>query len=552
MPITNDISPGLAQSHSRTDGHFDTLAAQVQRHFAAIQNSATSNRFLFTVKPVDDLYEAYLIGFKQPGAREHHACNCCKQFIERFGNLVTIDEDGRLHSALWSLPEAAIPEIYRPSITMMCRAVERGIVNGVFVTADRVWGNPTAGVDPNTGKAWTHFSVKPAATVVFHDRLLTPYQWMAARKEDFRTLTAGLQDYGLLTLRQAQQVLASNAVLRGEKFTAPVEWWVKLQTARVATRDSSVKRNLVWRAIANAPAGWATPRSSVIGTMLDDIVAGKSFEAIKGAFEQKVDPVNFMRAKAAPTAGNLARAEEIVARLNLAPALERRFARLDDLEAIWRKPELAAAAPNPGEVFGHLKPKSKAAPTPNLALPPQAMTWVLFAREVLPDASKIEVYIEPRRPMNFVAFTAAVHPEAEPLLQWDDPNGRRNTVAWYVYRGGSPATQWGLSGGNWVDVPAVTLAPHQWHGRRSSNHTASASFILAGAVDTNDAGLGLFAETLRGELHEIRSTIEAFSQSGQLAGRDSSAACGVIVDGSLRFRVTTAFGTREYTIDRWE
>jgi len=81
-------------------------------------------------------------------------------------------------------------------------------------------------------------------------------------------------------------------------------------------------------------------------------------------------------------------------------------------------------------------------------------------------------------------------------------------------------------------------------------------FILAGAKDSQNTSLALFPETLRSELHQVRSTIEAFSRAGKLEGQEKASACGIALNkgsnGNARFRVRTKTGTVEYRLDRWD
>jgi hypothetical protein len=64
-------------------------------------------------------------------------------------------------------------------------------------------------------------------------------------------------------------------------------------------------------------------------------------------------PLQYMRPTAAPSAGNVADAERIIAALRAEGALERRFARLEDIEALWRPSAPAPPTKTPG-IFGHL------------------------------------------------------------------------------------------------------------------------------------------------------------------------------------------------------
>ncbi|NHZ94101.1 hypothetical protein F2P45_34740, partial [Massilia sp. CCM 8733] len=47
------------------------------------------------------LYDAYLASFTDPDVRQQHSCSCCRTFIERFGGLATVGDDGALVPALW-------------------------------------------------------------------------------------------------------------------------------------------------------------------------------------------------------------------------------------------------------------------------------------------------------------------------------------------------------------------------------------------------------------------------------------------------------------------
>ena len=81
--------------------------------------------------------------------------------------------------------------------------------------------------------------------------------------------------------------------------------------------------------------------------------------------------------------------------------------------------------------------------------------------------------------------------------------------------------------------------------------------VIANCLDRNtNQGNALFPETLRADLHGVRSTIEAYSRNAVLGGRESASACGLdIRKGSqwtANVRVFASSGWAEYTIDRWD
>ncbi len=89
----------------------------------------------------------------------------------------------------------------------------------------------------------------------------------------------------------------------------------------------------------------------MIGTLMEDIQAGLRFAEVKAKFDAKMDPLLYQRPQAAPSAGNIAQAEKVVQALASAGALQRRFARLKDIQALWTR--RVSRCPPSGGVFAH-------------------------------------------------------------------------------------------------------------------------------------------------------------------------------------------------------
>lgn len=526
----------------RDDRLFDSFARSCEHQFATV---APGNTPIFTVETKRDLYDIYLDAFPA-SERQHHTCHCCRQFIQRYGNLAVVDDAGMITPAIWN--SQTVPEQFRPVAEALEFAVRSGVVDGVFVASEKVWGTPVTG-------QWHHFAVRPDAARLHRDRLLTPYQVMAQKKQDFGTLSHGIADFKHDLLIQALNLLESNTLHRSEKFTGPLKFLLDLHGALDKTTNRRYRTNLIWKAVAVAPVGFATPRSSMIGTLLDDLKEGMSLEAVKRRFAEKTHPLQYQRPQAPARAGNILEAERIVEKLGIANSLKRRFATLDEVKKIWT-PAAARQADKPGGVFGHLMQPAPAAR--ELVGMVQNMTWVKFVATVLPRAEQMAVQIgNPDNRLNFVGVTAAIDPEAPPIFQWDD-EADRNAFAWYVYHNGSTPARWNLPG-QWADVTGVMLKPCLWNDkdeRFAKIHGNNAILILDGAVDTKMQGLALFPGCLRSELHQIRSTIEAYSNAGTPEGALEGSANGIMVGGdksmSPVIRVTTATGKADYRIDRWD
>jgi hypothetical protein len=515
------------------DADFASLLASVSATFGA-------GGALFTTNAAD-LFDLYLKNL--PAEQDVHTCTACRRFVETFGGLVSIGDDGHAASALWCSEDA--PPFYRAAIKAMQSEVQRARVTGPFLSNEPRYGMPKTG-------AWTHFSVTPPRSALFKHGLLSPGQAMAAKREDFRTVASALGDFTPPVLTEALRLLESESLARSERFVSPVRWMLDLHTARAAARDARVRDNILWRAIAAAPDGYCHPRASVVGTLLEDIASGLDFAEVKRRFDAKLHPLQYQRPQAAPAAGAIAAAEKVVEVLGIAPSLERRFARLDDIDALWVPDAPKTSAPA-GGVFGHLKPKDHASAPMAAGMPPVTMTWEKFARTVLPGAVAMEVQVPAHG--NFIGMTTAVHADAPPILRWDREDDR-NPVAWYVYHGGSPAAQWGLRGNTRANVAALSLLPTMW-GQTPAPHLGEGVIIvIEGALDTRNEGNCLFPETLRDELHGARAVIEAYSKRAQREPPGGPAACGLDMrkggQAGYVLRVTSATGKTDYRIDRWD
>lgn len=519
-------------NHQHQPDDFDLLASAVHARFESVKHQQ-----LFTVD-AGDLFSAYLIGLADD-QRQIHNCNCCRRFIQAFGNVVTIDADGITSPAFWTL--ADVPEMYQDSMRAMFRAVSNGKVTGVFLSADKAYGKPTEG-------GWSHFAAVPARCHT--SAVITPHQAMAAKREDFLTLGRGISDFKPDIVAQAVTLLETESLYRSEKLLGAARFLAGVHES-INVLKGPRRDNVIWSAVAIGTHNFCTPSSSMIGTLLEDLAANLPFADVAAKFADKMDPLKHQRPQAPASAGNIRTAERLVETLGIAPSLERRHARLDDIQAIWRP--TVKEAPAAVGVFGHLAPKKASA---LLRAQGPTLTWEKFARTVLPTAESIEIHISATK-QNWCGFLTATNPDAPPILQWDDAE-LRNPVSAFVYYTGSSANTWSMTPG-WQKVSAITLNPAMWHtSEKYLHHGKWVALLVDGAKPAQDVGLCLFPENLKSELHQIRSTVEAHSKSIPASGRAEASAAGIRIGTennswtAVSVRVTTASGAIEYKIDRWD
>lgn len=525
--------PALSAAVASSQNDYSGLLNGVRNSFAA----ATSSGERLFLTDAEDLFDIYLDAL--PAERQEHTCHCCRRFIRTYGGLVSIADNGSLRPVLWA--SDGVPEFYAFAFEALSARVKRSRIVSPFLTKDAVWGVSVTG-------QWPHPSITPNRSYVFGERSLSADQAMAAAKENYRTVITAINEFTPAMLDEALRVLSAGALARSEKFVSPVKWLRALHD-RPKGRNGE---NILWAAVASAPEGYCHPRAGMVGSLLEDIAAGMSFDAIKVRFDAKMAPLQYQRPQALPTAGNLKAAEALVAKMGLAPSLERRFARVDEVQAAWTPAIPSQKAAAAGGVFGHLQVKN-AEEVASLRLPTVTITWDKFARTVLPTAQRLEMLVPSTG--RFVALTTAVNSDAPPVLKWDRDD-ERNPVAWYVYPNGSPARQWGLTAGAWAKVSAITPFPNLWGTKPMPYVADGLILVLEGAEDVrSDAGNALFPECLRDDLHGIRATVEAYSHSAVLSGRGAELASGYDIRraaADCRLRVFCNGAWSEFQIDRWD
>lgn len=488
--------------------------------------------------------------------RKHHTCHACRRFVERYGSIVMIDAEGKTTPAIFS---DAAPGFYGEAFAAVAKLVRRARVTGVFFSEEAVWGMPQNKATNNPTGFWRHMSVAPPKEMIFRGKLKNASQTAAEKAEEYAMLCRGLADFDADAIARALAMVEAEALFRAEKVAGHLKWIGELHAKRAALRGPA-RDNVAWLAVALAPAGWCHIRTSMSGTLLEDVVAGLPFEDIKRKFGEKMNPLQYRRPTAAPTVGAIKQAEETVAKLGIARSLLRRFARIEDLRPLWTPP--AEQPPAEGGVFSHLLPGAKK-PGAGSVIKGATMTWEKFTKTVpIAEIAKIEVAVPAYG--HFLAFVAAVDPEAPPILQWDR-EGARNTVSWYVYPSpkGTPASRWNLRSGAWVPVTAIARFPYQWPDTVAagalSHFGDGVVFVLEGCRDlAPHGGAGLFPEILKAELHAVQSVIEAYSNKAPIAEPEHATACGLEVRAGsktapVQLRVTARSGIiTEYAIDRME
>lgn len=543
---TMNLTPDIDVELDRPGDDYPGLLNYIRLSFHSFTDYAAP---LFTTDATD-LFDIFLNGLPEE-ARQHYNCRACRNFVNRYGGLVVIASNATTVPVMWTISHP----FFAKAIDDVKMAVDKAKVTGVFLTSEKRLGTPKTGV-------WTHMSVDTPKYLIHKDRygLKNAEQAMTEKAEDFKMLMNAVIKYKTSTVETAVNLLKTDSLYRGEKILGMAEWFLAVVKSTRSGRnpyDSGAFRNNIWRFVAIAPAGFCHVSSGMIGTLLEDIENGLDYELVERRFNEKMNPTKYQRPQALPSAGNVKRTEEIVAKMGIANSFKRRFAKIEEIPLIWKPVGKKKATESTGLFAGLATKKSMTKKEPTIVGRNQTMTWEKFQRTVLPNAKEIELYTGDFDNManNYSAIVTAEDMDAPPIIAWDTEENR-NPFSWYLYAMGSSPISWNLQHHDYVKVTGITYQPSMWQ-EGYERMGKGVFFILEGCKDTRKPSACLFPEILRGELREVRSTIEEYSRTMTISGADEATACGRLFQEGratwrCKLRVHTDLGWTIYELDRWD
>lgn len=547
------ISTGPANAMAPTlDYH--ALVAHVSKTFAG-----NAGRVLFRTVPqnvkkdekvasANSVYLDTLPEFE----RASHNCFTCRGFFKHYSDLVIINEDNTLTSAVWDPTDC--PAGYEVVVTALKQRAESGRVSTRFFSETALVGTPENG-NPEKG-SFEHFHLALPVSAV------TGKFSVGDKSHEANTLrelfSKSLGDIKPETLKWAIHQFTYDAQLDTRAAGLKTLERFKEVQEQYKTVPNQLRQNFIWLMSQTLPGGVASITNTALGTFLESVQKATNDHSrryARDAYIQQTAGDSYMRSTTETSEGGLDAAERLIEKLGVAAAFKRRAATLDDVrEWVWEHPAPPVEPESDGGVFGRLRKQIAEAPTSTVMN--RRIGWGEFVRDILPQAKSVQVQV-PNGNHNFGRMITAVDADAPPILVWDDEE-YRNPVSWYIYNEGSPARIWNLSGGGHVKLLGVTPTPVNWGGKRFPQWHESHMLVLEGAREVNAGTLGLFPEILKRELYPARNAIDNLSRQTPLERMEEGEFAGIIITKGLdatsvylRLIVELPTGIVTFEIVRW-
>jgi hypothetical protein len=395
---------------------FSKFKQKFVKHF---ERNFTNDELFITDVDKDLLWDTYLESFPE-GAnkiyreRREYDCNCCKQFIRPYANMVTIKDNQLL--SIWDIPELEYPfDVVAEKMSDLVKS--EPIKNRLVVPFKNLGTNKNHEELPNGKiKTWEHFSLTLRDSQVYKgsDSVGSAEGGFRTTKEVFERAMREL------TLDSAEIVLDlidQNSLYRGEEFREQVKLFANVRKSfdKVPLEEQD---NWLWLSSSRVPV--ARIRNTAIGTLLVDLSANVELDEAVRKFEAVVAPTNYKRPKPVFTKKMIEAAEAKIEELGLTDSLGRRFAKLEDITVnnvlfVNRDAEKKMG----GSIFDELKEE---VPTDLKSLDKVAAVSVDdFVNNILPHTTNLEVMVEGRHEANLTSLIAPENMDAPSLFKWDNP-----------------------------------------------------------------------------------------------------------------------------------
>lgn len=389
--------------------------------------------------------------FRDPESSVHE-CNNCKNFMRRYGNIVGI-VDGKITS-IWDAEN--IPAEYKPSANAVKELLRSGKIQDVFIeTFEELNSLPyerttksqpkfLLGVDQNRKiyskeEAAKYGGVEAGTVYTFdHLHLHIPKHFIrmgsasaAAVRSDFRSkfdvFKRCMSEVAEETFVLMKDLIVQGSLLDSNKYVDLLNIYIAFKKNYESSEN---KDNYCWTATYEMTEAGAKFGNSLQGQFLKEVSEGKALASACTEYNKRIDPANYMKARAPITEAQRKIAEKFVVENGYMESFNRRLATLEDIKAseilhINRGDSKSKSV----SIFDKVQTTTKSRHKRSEFDKVETVSIETFMKDILPSASAIEVLLESKHRGNLVNLTTTLDPEAKPLFKWDNPFG-------YTFNGG--------------------------------------------------------------------------------------------------------------------
>lgn len=436
------------------------LNVVLQSHF---KKMCEGKELLFrSVITGDELWELYLNSFddnndpvfRDPESSSHN-CNNCKNFIRRYGNLLSITDDYKIES-IFSVDVDEVPDEYKSVVKKLNESLIESDIKEVFVEThnelkslpyESVKWNQTEyqlGVPVNT-KLYTKEECDKYGVVTTdkvyefnHINLKIDNRFIDKSGNSINSVLGNFNtNYELLNklldsisydkLELVNELILNKSLINGDNYSDSVR--IVMNKYREYNSTSYEDRHLwKWNQVNNNTLCRFV--NSLIGVLCTELTSGVDLDTAWKNWNKRADPVNYMKAKSPITQSMIDSANKFITENGYIESFNRRLATIDDIKVTEIK-YMNESNGNKSSIniFDKLTPTKSSGSLDIDENKLESVNIEHFMNNILPNSNSLEIYVDNRLENNLVTLTTSSNNEGNNIFKWN------NNYSW-TYRKG--------------------------------------------------------------------------------------------------------------------
>lgn len=419
-----------------------------KKHFLKMCNSGKLFRVDISGR---EIYQLYLMAFpdgtnpifRDPASSKHN-CNNCNNFIKRYGNIVSINENGELVTLFGA---SDIQEPYKTVAAQLDALIKSRKIENVFFETyaelnslnyercnkkQETFRLGVAIVHKRYTKeeAEKYGGVKADETVVFnHIHLDLPKAFvnntgdsiesiMGVYRDKYSVFKRTMLEIPLDVLVLVKDMISQGSLLDGTAHLHSVNEIIELKSKY--EQFNGIKENWLWETSYGIDVRVAKFKNSLIGVLCSELAEGIDLNKACESWNKRVDPANYHKATAPITKRQIEEAQKFVIDNGYLESFDRRLATIDDIKAS----EIKYISSGNGEIakpitiFDNIKSTagSKSMKFDGI----EEVTIEKFIQDIIPNCTSVEVYLQSKHDGNLVTLTTSKNKDSKQIFKWNN------------------------------------------------------------------------------------------------------------------------------------
>lgn len=424
----------------------EILNKKIQEKFDEMSLTGKLFRVALTGQEIWDLYlksfsEENDPVFRDPNSTTHN-CNLCNNFIRRYGNIVSIDENYNIVS-MFDVDLDADDE-YVESMVALAKAIKKSTVKEIFQeTFEELKKLPYESckktnmefqlgvgsnvkrytkeesekfgvVKPNELRTFSHFHLSLNRNFVnFSGSSIESL--MGTHRDAKEVFQRAMETISVDTLELVKDLIKQNSLLDGATHLHKIETILPLKK-EYDDLPKAKRNNWCWVKSYNLPI--AKFRNELIGVLCSELSEGEDLNKACQSWNKRVDPVNYMKTTAPITQKQINEAKDFCQENGYIESFDRRFATMNDIKTSEILHSNVGVGEKSVSIFDDVKSTSTQHKR-NQFDGIQEITIDKFMEDILPKCSSVEAFLDNKHQKNLVSLTTA-SAESKPIFKWDN------------------------------------------------------------------------------------------------------------------------------------